>query len=91
MEELKKEEELKQEKKRAQRVKRKWSRRRRRRRGEGGTVLPQHFQRVGLVDLDATFGTVVAVLEVLHDAAFTDWNRKNIRQQSAATVGVWCR
>lgn len=35
-------------------------------------VLPQHFQRVGLVDLDATFGTVVAVLEVLHDAALTD-------------------
>lgn len=63
--------ELKQEKKRAQSDNRKWSRRRRRR-GEGGMVLPQHFQRVGLVDLDATFGTVVAVLEVLHDAALTD-------------------
>lgn len=70
----KKKKELKQEKKSAQSDNRKWSRRRRRRKrgGSGGMVLPQHFQRVSLVDLDATFGTVVAVLEVLHDAALTD-------------------
>lgn len=38
--------------------------------------LPEHLQWVGLVDLNATFRTVVALLEVLHDAALTDCEGK---------------
>lgn len=33
---------------------------------------PEHLQRVGLVNLYSTFGTVVALLKMLHDTALTD-------------------
>lgn len=36
-----------------------------------GVVQPEHLQRVGLMDLNATFRTVIALLKVLHDAALT--------------------
>lgn len=41
-------------------------------------VLPEHLQGVGLMDLNATFGAVIAVLKMLHDAALTDCRRNNM-------------
>lgn len=41
-------------------------------------LLPEHLQWVGLMDLNATFRTVVALLKVLHNTALTDCRRNNI-------------
>ena len=40
-------------------------------------VVPEHLQRVGLMDLNATFGTVITLLKVLHNAALTDCRGNN--------------
>lgn len=37
--------------------------------------LPEHLQWVGLMDLNATFRTVIALLKVLHNTALTDCKR----------------
>lgn len=50
---------------------------------------PEHLQRVGLVDLDATSGTVVALLKVLHDAALTDCrgNKAGVKRTVSVSTG----
>lgn len=44
--------------------------------GGRGSISPQHLQRVGLMDLDAALGTIVALFEMLHDAALTNCREK---------------
>lgn len=46
-------------------------------------IPPQHLQWVGLMDLDATFRTVIALLKVLHDAALTDCKTQQFRKISS--------